>query len=104
MNTTSKLLILSSAMFVTASFAQQPPPGSENPQVKAALDSCRATVAKDANARPDHEAMKACMTAKGFKKPEHPPGAEKSGPPKDGASEGKRPPHPEGKKPPPPQK
>lgn len=42
-----------------------------NPAVEAALQECAGSVAKDSNGRPDHEAMRACMSSKGFNPPEH---------------------------------
>jgi hypothetical protein len=38
--------------------------------VRTALDECAGSVDQDANGRPDRSKMDACMTAKGFKKPE----------------------------------
>jgi hypothetical protein len=50
-----------------------PPPMGRNPAADAAMKACAGTVAKDAEGHPDHAAMKACMKAKGFNPPEHPP-------------------------------
>jgi hypothetical protein len=44
-----------------------------NPAFEAALQECAGTVAKDSNGRPDHEAMRACLSSKGFNPPEHGP-------------------------------
>lgn len=42
----------------------------KDPAAKAAMMECLETVAKDANNRPNREAMKSCMKEKGFEKPE----------------------------------
>jgi hypothetical protein len=47
------------------------PPGGGNPAIRAAIQACAGSVAKDAQGHPDHEAMKACMTSKGFSPPQH---------------------------------
>jgi hypothetical protein len=47
------------------------PPKGQNAALEAALTECAASAAKDTNGRPDHAAMDACMSAKGFKKPPH---------------------------------
>jgi hypothetical protein len=72
-----KLFALLSIVVASQAFAQttnnqpQPPHHEMNPAVKAALEACASTVQKDANGRPNHEAMRACMQAKGFNPPEH---------------------------------
>lgn len=62
--------------YVAGSSAQNAPPangGGKNAALDAAIQACSASVSKDANGRPDHTAMDACMTAKGFTKPSGPP-------------------------------
>jgi hypothetical protein len=90
-----KLLALGATLLASTAFAQMPPPptGQMNPEVKAAAQACDASVKKEANGRPDHQAFKECMEAKGFKRPE--------GGPRGPQGEHKGPP-PEGKRPPPP--
>ena len=99
-------------MIGTATFAQSstttapptitpPPQGSSmsgpadgarhhgDPAMHAAWEACKATVAKDAQGHPDHEAMKACLKSKGFTPPPHnaggppPGGMGAGGPPRD---------------------
>lgn len=77
----NKLLLpalLTACLFSASSFAdmqmQQGGPGGQsmqkNPQIEAALKECASSVSKDSQGRPDRTAFEACMTAKGFKKPE----------------------------------
>lgn len=74
----NKLLLptlLSACLFSASSFAEmQMPQGGQgmqkNPQIEAALQSCASSTSKDSQGRPDRTAFEACMTAKGFKKPE----------------------------------
>jgi hypothetical protein len=84
-----------------------PPPGPpppHDPKFTAALDACAAeqglpppprpgTRPDDAppqGQRPDHAKFEACMTAKGFKRPPHPPGGHRGppGPPPEGDADG----------------
>ncbi len=46
------------------------PPGGGDPEIRAALEACAAQTGKDANGRPDHQAIHACMQAKGFTPPQ----------------------------------
>ncbi|TCJ11648.1 hypothetical protein EZJ19_14625 [Parasulfuritortus cantonensis] len=55
------------------------PPG--NPEMKAAIDACAASVARDAQGRPERKAMDACMQAKGFAPPRGGPGEHGHPPP-----------------------
>ncbi len=68
---------------------QRPPP---NPALMEALKFCVDTSAKDANGRPDRQALDNCMRAKGFTKPERPPAP--PGSPNDNLNPGQRPPPP----------
>ena len=66
-----------------------PPPKGRNPALEAALKECASSVAKDAQGRPEHAAMDACMSAKGFKKPpRRGEGGDRPPPPPGGASSG----------------
>lgn len=49
---------------------QKQAPLPKDPAAKAAMMECRNSIAKNENARPNREAMKACMKEKGFEKPE----------------------------------
>ncbi|MFT4255517.1 MAG: hypothetical protein QM599_00910 [Pseudoxanthomonas sp.] len=53
-----------------------PPPGGRNPEVDAALSACAQSLGASGGQRPDMAKMDACMSAKGFKKPQGgpPPG------------------------------
>jgi hypothetical protein len=62
-------VILGCAWVSAAALAADSAPAKGNTSVGAALASCAATVAKDANGGPDQQAMIACMTAKGFVPP-----------------------------------
>lgn len=77
MQKTRTLLAWSAALglaYATSSSAQNgPQPGGKNAALDAAIQACSASVAKDSSGRPDHTAMDACMTAKGFTKPSGPP-------------------------------
>ena len=56
-------------LYAATSSAQNAPPAGKNPALDTAIQACAASVAKDAGGHPDHTAMDACMTAKGFTKP-----------------------------------
>lgn len=71
----------------TVSFAAQSDSGLE-----AALAECAGSVAKDSNGRPERTAMDACMSAKGFTKPNGPPpGGEHHGQGEHGQGKGEPP-------------
>ena len=80
-----KLMVLAALCMSASAFAQtsvvgngvanngngSPPHHERNPAVESALHECASSVTKDANGRPDHEAMRACMQSKGFNPPAH---------------------------------
>ena len=68
-----KLFALGLTVFASTAFAQTPPgppTGQMNPEVKAAAQAYDASVKKEANGKPDHQAFRECMESKGFKRPE----------------------------------
>ncbi|MFT3763386.1 MAG: hypothetical protein QM761_12440 [Pseudoxanthomonas sp.] len=58
-----------------------PQPGGRNPEVDAALSACAQSLGASDGQRPDRAKMDACMSAKGFKKPQGgpPPGGRRDG-------------------------
>lgn len=81
----SAIFLMASVSAMAQSTSSNGGPGDgkgpgKNPAVEAAIKECASSVAKDSNGRPDHSAMEACMTAKGFTPPPHGPrGGEKGG-------------------------